>query len=335
MKNLFVTTRATDDPLADPGEPRDTYKDARKQFHGKTPKMMLSFAQWREDIGDYVEANATYRDVIADDPNNVEARLGIARLQYKTGQKQDALSVLSSTAKQHPESTQAWVEYGRFYSDQGQWNEAVEKFKTAVRTAPRDRRANYELGIALARLDRLEEAHQCLAIANGESAGFYNIGFVLSEQGRNREAADWLQRALRSNPNSKTQKSATQLLVNLTTDPTEGMIAKSSTAHHSYVNRDRTTYQKLTERPDSNGMFQPNGTPSIVPSSATLPQYEGPGNVQTANLQRTLNSFEPQQSPGPQNWNGPSMVPDAPVVQSSTGSTSPNHVDPPMWHGSK
>ncbi|MDG1894595.1 MAG: tetratricopeptide repeat protein, partial [Fuerstiella sp.] len=161
----FVTREPVDelDPLLNESSDLSAeYRAAKKQLT-QADDTMLKFARWREDLGDYREAKEHYRQLLADNPNSLEARLGIARIEFTTGRVTEAQAILTATARKHPESPEVWVEMGRIHSNQEEWGQAIESLEKAIALAPASdpvlfKATRYELGLALARNDRAEEA---------------------------------------------------------------------------------------------------------------------------------------------------------------------------------
>lgn len=241
-----------DDPLmSEEYQPRETYLNAKKELK-EAPRTMLAFAGWNAENGSYVEARSAYQDILGDDPNCLEARLGIARIEFQTGRKQQAEKILQATVSKFPKSAETQLELGRLYAMQEQWEKAVPVMKHAVVLAGSDqdlsRNCNYELGLALARSNRHQEALAPLTIATGRSSAMYNIGFLLSQEGRLTEAAEWMQQSIASNPDERTRASAEQLLASLATKkPTMNIAAAQP---KSEVDIAQTTYKSFREVPN-------------------------------------------------------------------------------------
>lgn len=204
-----------DDPvLSRAGELSAEFKRAQKGLDDPEGTM-LRFARVKEDVGQYAEAKQRYREILKSNPKCIAARLGIARIEYDTGRVQQSERVLVDAAKRHPESRDVWIELGRLYVQEENWNSAVESFEQAARLDPNDEIARYEMGIALARSDQFKAAIPHLEFAVGKSAALYNIGYILHESDRSDEAAEWFQRSLASHPDARTRAEAEKMLVQL------------------------------------------------------------------------------------------------------------------------
>ncbi|MCR9201699.1 MAG: tetratricopeptide repeat protein [Planctomycetaceae bacterium] len=238
-----------EDPLERSFESSPEFK-LTKKYLNKPAKAQLAYALWREEQGDYEGAIRRYQDVLADDAKNIEARLGIARVEQKTGRKAQALKILEATVRKFPDSQPAWMELGRLHRSEENLEKSIVSFRRSVKLTPEDQMANYELGVSLAMDDQFEEAHEYLTTASGESAASYNIGYLLKEDGRLSEAESWLQRALASRPDELTKDRATKELALLQQRTDGTMLAET---RQPAINRERTRFTSYTESPDQSG----------------------------------------------------------------------------------
>lgn len=188
------------------------FREAQKTFKKNTEKTMLAWARYQEDVGEYAEAKKKYHEIELAYPNNIEASLGIARIELATGRSEEAEKILKQLAAKHPESVPVRVELGALYSSQEEWPQAIEAYSNACALAPEDQGCRYELGVAYAKSGDLDQAFPHLKFAVGGPAAYYNIGYLLHEQGQDAESAEWLRKALTTHPDQKTSESARSLL---------------------------------------------------------------------------------------------------------------------------
>lgn len=201
--------RAAEDQLS------PEFQEARKTFRRNTPKALMAWARYQEDVGEYAEALRRYRELTIAYPENIEAHVGLARVENTTGRFEQAEEILRKLATEHPDNTQIRLELGQLYSQREDWNSATAAFEQACRLTPHDQTCRYELGVAMARNGLIEQALPHLTFAVGGPAAHYNIGYLLHEQGRGEEAAEWLQQALEMHPDQKTADQSRRLLAQL------------------------------------------------------------------------------------------------------------------------
>ena len=254
------------DPLANlPTEPSDSYKAARRRLDDGE-ETLLKFAHWREDMGDHVGAKEQYTNILAENPECVEARIGMARVEFATGRVTEAVEILQATARMYPDNAQTWVELGQIQSDRQEWGQAVVSLKKAVELTPENQAANYQLGLALARSERFEEAKSHLSFAVGESAALYNIGFVLHEAGRDQEAQTWIRRSLNAHPDQRTKTVATKMLAQM-----NGEAPLIAERRPGTVDVAQTSYEEFRETPGQNQALVQQQRPSAIATPLVQP----------------------------------------------------------------
>ena len=338
LKSLAFRKSDPSDPLADVhSKVSDGYKVAKRELKS-ADTTLLKFARWREEMGDHNEALDRYREILSDNPNSVDARLGIARIEYHTGRVHEAEEILKATARKHPQNVQVWLDMGRIQSERKEFGAAIQSLQKAVELDSSSQIARYELGLAFARGDRLDEARSHLAFAVGESAAFYNIGYVLQEAGRNQEAVHWFHRALDSYPDERTRTSTTQMLARLGhgNTPESGSRVADAPKLPGKVDLQLTSYEAWTEVPrlpadaavpgshaaartrPSAGQSVHRAVPmtqhnSVQPTMATIPngqtpQWQGPQSGATPStggavgFSRVGQRVMSQQTREPQQW---------------------------------
>lgn len=335
FQSLVSRKPDADDPLdsiAD-AEVTKSYKSAKRELdHSETT--LLKFARWREDMGDHAEARTQYRNILADNKDCVDARLGIARVEFATGRVAEAVDILNATARKFPKRAETWAELGRIQSERQEWTAAVQSLTKAYELDPSSQNVRYELGVALARSDRFEEARPHLAFAVGESAALYNIGYVLYESNRREESGHWFRRALNSHPDERTQHAATQMLADLTGDrplpaydrqPGQVDVAQTSFEAYRDVPGQPSIGQQTRQRVNgttagavstvshtpgaqsfgmtpSSQFERPEAANDFQGAAMVTPQWQGPGN----HAGRTTVNSSAQTPVQPQQWGGPS-----------------------------
>jgi tetratricopeptide (TPR) repeat protein len=103
------------------------------------------------------------------------------------------------------------LDQGRRFLDEGNLKAAEAAFRDLVSRSPKDSRASYYLGIALARQDRTDEAVEALENARRHATGpnpslFYELGTAYSRLERWKEAEDLLQQATKLAPAEATMR---------------------------------------------------------------------------------------------------------------------------------
>ena len=201
------------------------FREAQKVFKKDPEGTLLAWARWQEDVGEYGEARKKYRELLVAYPDNIEAQLGLARIELSCGRIQQAEDILTEVAKQRPTNAPVRLELGRLYTQQEDWQKAIAAFEDASAIDRDNQVCRYELGVAFARSHRYDQALSHLTYAVGESAANYNIGYVLHEQGNDAEAAEWFQNALQTHPDARTAEKTHAMMAQLSPKNSRNRIA--------------------------------------------------------------------------------------------------------------
>jgi predicted Zn-dependent protease len=132
MKSMVSRAPDSNDPLANvKANVSDDFKMAKRELKS-ADETLLKYAQMREDMGNHDVALDRYRELLADNPNNVGARLGIARIEYKNGRVHEAEEILKAAARRHPENQQVWIDMGQIQSERKEYGAAIQSLQKAV-----------------------------------------------------------------------------------------------------------------------------------------------------------------------------------------------------------
>ena len=115
-------------------------------------------------------------------------------------------TVLGAAAQQMPERSA--VRKGNRKYDKGAYEEAIGRYEEALRLAPGNFEATYDLGNALYKAERYDKATETLQRAAADSLrsdaeraqAFYNLGNALFKQKKLQEALESYKQSLRLNP---------------------------------------------------------------------------------------------------------------------------------------
>ncbi len=157
-------------------------------------------ARLYEQSGRLSEAVDSYQKALDDNPNNLAAMLGLARVKSRLDKHEEALALYLRALKAHPDNASVYNNMGAYYGSRGMFAEAVKALEQAVRLQPRQ--ANYRANVAvvLVHLHRFDEAFNHLRAVNDEAVSYYNMGFLLKGEGELQAAGHHFQMALKANP---------------------------------------------------------------------------------------------------------------------------------------
>lgn len=163
-------------------------------------RVSLAWAKLKEEEGRLTDARASYEKVLVREPNNVDAVMGMARLNVKAQRMVDAEQGYSLAMKLQPKSTLVLSEVGQFYAQQQRWDRAIPLLQEAQRIEPHEKSHQYKLAVALTKAGRTSDALPHFTEAVGEAAAHYNVGRMLVESGKTKEAEEQFTLALAKDP---------------------------------------------------------------------------------------------------------------------------------------
>lgn len=165
--------------------------------------LKIQYAKWMEETGQLAEARLHYSDVITAQPKNVDAMLGLARVDLAQGQIDSAEQGYHRVLKLDRDNAHAHSGLGQCLSARKDWTAAVAELNQANKSLPEDKTIRYQLAVALVHTGNLAAAQVQFAECVGEAAGHYNIALILKDEGQLDEAESQLQLALRKDPQLK------------------------------------------------------------------------------------------------------------------------------------
>lgn len=169
-------------------------------------RMHLIAAKVAETRKLHADARQHYQAALKEEPRNVEAILGIARLDQHAGRMRDASRGFDRAMQLAPNDDEVLGSIGMFHASQGRWQQATGMLHRAVSANPNNKDHRFHLGVVLAKAGNYPAAEQQFTVAVGKPMAHYHIGYLLYEQGRNEEAARRFQLALTLQPDLEAPK---------------------------------------------------------------------------------------------------------------------------------
>jgi tetratricopeptide (TPR) repeat protein len=149
------------------------------------------------------EALARFEAAVQADPDDIDAKVGVARTLLALERVADARNALKKLRETHPKSMQVSYWYGRVNEAQGSRKEAEDAYRAAIEQGgkhPDVVQAHVALALLLNQLGRSEEAQKVLADARAKLPNSPSIHKALGElaliQGRYEEALGEFKKAL-------------------------------------------------------------------------------------------------------------------------------------------
>ena len=152
----------------------------------------------------YDMAREKYQEVIKTDAKYLPAYQGLARMQLKANQKDQALDTLKKAQAIAPKDAYLWYDLAMCHGCRKEWNEQVDCLNKALELQPDNRHLSKQLGFTLARMGRFDEAVSRLSqVYGGPAYAHYMVARMIHSAFGNEDAKckQHLQEALRQNPN--------------------------------------------------------------------------------------------------------------------------------------
>jgi len=192
----------------------------------------MELARQYDQAGRMAEAEALYRQVLAQEPNRAEAHFNLGEILGRLGKTDQSIACYERAIQFKADFREAHYNLGNALKEAGRLDEAIAAFGRAIRVLPDFAMAHSGLGSALRQRGRIDEAIACYqrAIELGPpNAWTYNsLANALGEVGQREEAIASSRRAIALAPNAP--KMHSNLLLRLQYDP--GSDAASILAEH-------------------------------------------------------------------------------------------------------
>ncbi len=88
-----------------------------------------------------------YRSVLAEDPHNLAANIGMANALYDAGQWRDAIKYYDQALRLNPHNADVVTDMGTCYRNLGMIDEAAREYQQALRIDPVHQNALFNLGV--------------------------------------------------------------------------------------------------------------------------------------------------------------------------------------------
>jgi Tfp pilus assembly protein PilF len=161
----------------------------------------IATAQLHEKSGNYASAAEHYEKALKAEPNNLPSLLGYARLLDRQNKLVEATTLYERAAKAHPQSPAAHNDLALCYARRGMMSQAIDELNLAVKQAPDRALYRNNLATVFVHQNRLDEALLQLKAVHTEPIAYYNLGYLLQQQGQDALAMAQFNRAAQIDPN--------------------------------------------------------------------------------------------------------------------------------------
>lgn len=162
--------------------------------------LSIKYARWMVETGRLKEATEKYRAVLKKSPKDVEAIIGLAKIDELTDRKAEAEAGYLKAVQISPDAAVPQCALGEYFASQKRWPEAIDCYNRAVLADPIDRKARFELAKSLVHHGDVEGALPHFIRTVGDAEAHFNTALILKEEGRLQEAEDQLRIAVAKKP---------------------------------------------------------------------------------------------------------------------------------------
>lgn len=164
------------------------------------PNTHFSAARLFEGQGDLGKAVIQYRKAIALNHSYVEAYHRLALVLSALNRREEALDALQRAVQLAPDNVVLRNNFGFELMLSQRWSAAVQQFERAIAVKPSFARAYVNLGLALSKLNRFDDALVVFRTVLPDKDAYYNMGLMYRGQRRYQEAAGAFEHVLGLDP---------------------------------------------------------------------------------------------------------------------------------------
>jgi len=165
---------------------------------------LLQQAIQQHQQGDAAAAVSLYRQVLQQEPHNLQAQHGLAIALTQLQQPEAALKELQLAIQQHPDQATLYNSLGNIYAAMQESQQALDAYQKALSISPSYSVALNNLGKCYYASERLQEADTCYQKALAENPDYidalYNLALLHAKQDQNSKALPLLDRCLQKQP---------------------------------------------------------------------------------------------------------------------------------------
>lgn len=169
-----------------------------------TIDQLMQSARTHHTAGRVREAEALYRQVLAQQPDHAEALHLLGMVAFRCGQAGDALRLMERSVALAPNSAHFLTNLAEVTRGVGQFDRATELYERALALRPNDPEGLHGLGIAHDKAGRVEAAaaafRRAMAVAPQFAKPYMSLGALVEKQGHYAEALALFERAIALKP---------------------------------------------------------------------------------------------------------------------------------------
>jgi len=134
------------------------YMETALKVNPDDPAFLTHYGSEMMSVGEYDQAEKSFRKVLISEPNAVNANNSLGALMLLRNETDKAEPFLLTALTQNPKDARAYSNLGMLYSQKGENTKAIQHFRQAVKWNPLDGNSYYNLGVLLSQSEKNLEA---------------------------------------------------------------------------------------------------------------------------------------------------------------------------------
>lgn len=155
--------------------------------------------------GELAQAESIYRQVLAREPQNIQALNLLASLALQSSRFDEGIALLQRAVGIAPGVVELRCNLGAAHLQARQYGQALRVLNEAIRRHPKAVSPIYNRALVLQEMDRFDESaaafRRCLELEPNHVVALNNLGNILGKRGKPDEGLRYLDRALALRPN--------------------------------------------------------------------------------------------------------------------------------------
>lgn len=192
--------------LAASGRGKDADAAFERSFDLSPERKALAYASRAHQEGKLEEAERLYRQVLRQNPSNVDALRLLANIALQARRPDESEKLLRRALALAPDFVAAHIDLGHLLREQDRFEEAIVSLRTALSIEPDNPRTHFQLGGTLApaalTLDAIESYRHALALNPHHAGAWLGLAHTLKTVGKVDEAIRAYHESARLRPNN-------------------------------------------------------------------------------------------------------------------------------------
>ena len=179
-------------------------EEFEKSFDLNPERKKLALAAEHQNAGRLVEAEQAYKEVLRDNPTNVDAIRLLGTIALQNERIYEAERLFRRAISNAPDYVMAQLDLGRTLKEQNRLEEAIDQFRKVITLEPGNIPAHYlmasSLSLAAQTYEAIEAYQRVIELQPKHAGAMLGLGHVLKTVGRQEEAVEAYRDCIRHLP---------------------------------------------------------------------------------------------------------------------------------------